>query len=97
MIKDHAFDTSIKVLVAGILFPIYYMLISLMVYLLSGSGIYALGYLGFSVLTVVSFPYLKKVILRYKHRSRFKSLMDDSLESTLNRFKELRALMLQGE
>ena len=97
VIKDHAFDTSIKVLAAGIIFPVYYLMVSGLIYLISSNWIYSGVYLAFSLLTVVSFPYLKKVILRILHKNRLSKLMNDSMQETIDRFKELRSIILSSE
>ena len=54
-IKDHAFDASIKFVLALVLFPLFWVLVSLALWLFGISGMYVLAYLIASVATSVLF------------------------------------------
>jgi 1-acyl-sn-glycerol-3-phosphate acyltransferase len=103
MIKDHAFDASIKVLVGGALLPLFYLLVFVLIGLISGSWLAALIYLGLSFLTAPLFMPLKRIWMRKSNRDKLKKLEKDKpalfqkIQNNRNRFIEIRQEMLQSE
>lgn len=80
VIKDHAFDASIKFLLGLTLFPLFWILVT-MILLLAGTGpVISFGYLGVSVITSIQFKDANQVIRNIKEKRKLDAFSKASPE-----------------
>src|SRR5690554_984878 len=102
-IEDPAFDASIKVLLGLLVFPIFYLIVSLIIWLLGVPLLYVFGYLVISIFTCRFFKPAKDVFKHKKQRNKLSEFAlqhpDESKEflSSINEFKSLRTSILSNE
>ncbi len=70
-IEDHAFDASIKLLLGLLVFPTFYILVTLILWLVGVPPLYVLGYLVISIFTCRFFKSAKDI---FKHKEERKKL-----------------------
>ncbi len=70
VIKDHAFDISIKFLMGLFLFPAFWMVITLVLWISGVPSMYIWGYLGLSIFTSVLFKDANLIVREAKERKR---------------------------
>ncbi len=103
IIKDHAFDASIKVLVGGALLPVFYLIVFMLIGFVSGNWIAALIYLALSFLTAPLFLRLKRFWMRKRNLDRLQSLQKekptlyDKIQKHRSRLLKIRQEMLEIE
>ncbi|MEX2362822.1 MAG: lysophospholipid acyltransferase family protein [Balneolaceae bacterium] len=96
VIKDHAFDASIKFLTGVFILPVFYLIVS-SILLLSGVGFpIVAGYFGLSLLTAPAFIRAKKIILPTSAAriKRKKPSIHKNMKKHLQAFKVLRKSIL---
>lgn len=96
VIKDHAFDASIKFLLSLITFPLFYLFISLMLSLFGAEWYYSAGYLLLSIATSSLFVRAKDLFTpsaRNKLKKQNPELLKE-LKYRLEVFKSLRTSIL---
>ena len=71
VIKDHAFDASIKYLIGVILFPLFWVLISVVLWASGVPSLYIFGYLGISAFTVPLFKNANLLVREAKEKRSF--------------------------
>ncbi|MEQ9266510.1 MAG: 1-acyl-sn-glycerol-3-phosphate acyltransferase [Balneolaceae bacterium] len=86
-IKDHAFDASIKFLVSLILFPLFWTIVSTILYFSGVPFIYVFGYFVLSMLTSIHFKYANLLVRNGKERRKIKDIKESDPEG----FKEFLA------
>lgn len=84
VIKDHAFDASIKFLCGLILFPLFWLIITLVLWLSGVSSIYIGSYLALSIFTAVLFKDANLVVRDSKEKRRIEEIKNKNSEE----FKE---------
>lgn len=96
VIKDPAFDSSIKFLSGLVLLPLFYLFVSLILLITGGDGIFILAYLGLSVLTSPLFIRAKQLFSPNSARKlkKTKPELFEKLQTHLKKFKELRERIL---
>ncbi|MBO6584526.1 MAG: 1-acyl-sn-glycerol-3-phosphate acyltransferase [Gracilimonas sp.] len=96
VIRDNAFDSSIKFLSSLFLLPIFYVLVSLILLFTGVDGGFILGYLALSVLTAPLFIRAKQLFSPRSGRKlrKKKPALYDKLQSHLQSFKKLRESIL---
>jgi 1-acyl-sn-glycerol-3-phosphate acyltransferase len=96
VIKDHAFDASIKFVSGLFLLPIFYLLVSLILVLSGVDSMYIYGYAGLSLFTAPLFIKAKELFLKNsaQHLQKSKPSVYEKIASKLERFKELRNTIL---
>lgn len=77
-VKDPAFESSIKLLTGMILFPLFYLIVCLILWLIGTPSIYIIGYLLFGIATCVLFKPTKDI---FKNRKLKKQLLAFKQES----------------
>lgn len=96
-IKDHAFDASIKFLISLILFPLFWTLVSTVLYFSGVPFVYVFGYFMLSGFTSIHFKYANLVVREGKERKRIKQVKESDPEGyeefisgikTLNEFRK---------
>lgn len=95
-IKDHAFDASIKFLLSLITFPVFYIVVSVILSLVGLEWQFILGYLLLSVLTSPLFVQAKELFagsVKKKFKKRNPDLYAE-IESELKEFIRLREIIL---
>ncbi len=103
-IKDPAFDASIKFVLSLVIFPVFYLLVSLaMVLLLGVPGVWALGYFTLSLFSSVLFKRAHEFVRTIKEKQKikhFKQTHPEKYETVQNHLAELlvfRKEVIQGE
>ncbi len=102
-IEDHAFDASIKLLLGLLVFPIFYVLITLILWLVGVPTLYLLGYLVLSVFTCRFFKSAKDIFKHKKEKQKLKDFATKQPEeyanfvSSLDTFKKLRSSLFPSE
>ncbi|MFV1883275.1 MAG: lysophospholipid acyltransferase family protein [Balneola sp.] len=71
VIKDHAFDASIKFLIGVTLFPLFWMLVSLILWVSGTSSLFTFGYLVLSVFTAPLFKNANLLLREAKEKKSF--------------------------
>lgn len=96
VIRDNAFDSSIKFLSGLFLLPMFYLIVSLILLLTGVGGVYILGYVALSVLTAPLFIRAKQLFSPNSARSlkKKKPALYEKLQSHLQSFKQLRESIL---
>lgn len=72
MIKDHAFDASIKFILGMILFPVFWLLVSLILWVAGVPSGYIQVYIGLSLMTSILFKDANLMIREAKERRRIR-------------------------
>ncbi|MDR9417268.1 MAG: hypothetical protein RI564_13360, partial [Gracilimonas sp.] len=96
VIKDHAFDASIKLLAGMILLPLFYTIVSLILYFSGVSGTWILGYAGLSILTAPLFIRGKELFAKdeVEEFQRFHPEDFNTVIDILDSFQKLRDKIL---
>lgn len=96
VIRDHAFDSSIKFLSGLFLLPIFYLLVSLILFFTGIDGVFILAYLAVSICTAPLFIRAKQLFSTNSARKlkKKKPALFEKLQSHIQSFKELRQSIL---
>jgi hypothetical protein len=96
VIKDHAFDASIKYISALFLFPIFYAIVASFLAIAGVDSIYIYGYLAISVFTAPLFTRAKELFTKNSAQQieKSKPTVYQEIKSRLDAFKELRKTIL---
>lgn len=100
VIKDHAFDTSIKFLIGLILFPFFWIVVSLILLLIGIPGWYILGYLALSSVTSILFKDANQILREAKQKKRAELVKENDSDlyaeftNGLQKLNEFRAEIL---
>ena len=76
VIKDHAFDASIKFLLGLILFPLFWLVITLVLWLSGVPAEFVFGYLSLSIITSVFFKNANLILREAKEKKRLKEFSE---------------------
>ncbi len=96
LIKDHAFDASIKFILGLILFPLFWIFVSVILFLFNVPEMYIYGYIGLSMLTAIFFKNANLLVREAKEKSRLEEFRKSNPEGyqefidgikTLNEFR----------
>ena len=102
-IEDHAFDASIKLLLGLLVFPIFYVLVTLILWLVGVPTLYVFGYLALSIFTCRFFKSAKDIFKHKKERDKLKEFALQHPEeytefvNSINTFKTLRNSLFPSE
>ncbi len=96
IIKDHAFDASIKYISALFLLPIFYAIVASVLALVGVDSVYIYGYLAISIFTAPLFTRAKELFTKNSAQKIKKSnpAVYQKIKSQLEIFKELRKTIL---
>ena len=103
LLTDHAWDASLKLLAAGILFPFYYLIVFSILYFGFNLGIIAIVYLALSLLSVILYPSVKKIMTVLSQQRAFRSLekqnpdLYKNLVTEIEHFQSLRKEIIDSE
>ncbi len=91
-IKDHTFDASIKFVLALVLFPFFWTIISLTLWFLGVPGEYVLGYFGLSLFTSILFKEVNLIFQNANKRKHIKAFQKEYPEEYKFMVKGLQTL-----
>ncbi|RNC84614.1 MAG: hypothetical protein ED557_06445 [Balneola sp.] len=97
LIKDHAFDASIKFILGMILFPVFWLLISLILWIAGVPDGYIQVYIGLSLMTSILFKDANLMVREAKERKRVKEFAQShpekhkQFEEGLKKLNEFRS------
>jgi hypothetical protein len=96
MIKDHAFDASIKFLLSLITFPLFYGIVSVVLGLTGVESPFILGYLLLSVMTAPLFVQAKDMFTGSPKKKLLKRnpVLYNEIDNELKEFRDLRESIL---
>lgn len=102
-IQDKAFDASIKFLLGLFLFPLFYLLISLMLLVVGVPLLWVLVYFFTSLFTSTMFKRAHELTRNFKEKNKIKKFRYSNpntfkkLQAELDRISEFRELVIKGE
>ncbi len=94
VIKDHAFDASIKFLTGLLLMPIFYLLVCGILALTGIDGKYLLIYFGISIASAPAFVRAKEWCMAGFRQKKIKPALITEIKTSLDAFKNLRNSIL---